>query len=211
MLGFTDGASITTVDAPDTIVGTIANDPSGIQSVKLRFSKAAGFVTKKKKVRKRVCHKVKGGKKKKCVRKLVTKRVKTRTTLCQAPAGTKNFLVSYVCSKVPWISIGGEGQFRWDIPVALGVGSYTVDVIATDGAGNADTLETGRNHMTFKIITTPSNADSGPGTGTGTTTPTTTTTPVDAPGLRSARDNGAPARRKPWVLAADRLQRAVEM
>jgi DNA-binding beta-propeller fold protein YncE/PKD repeat protein len=180
VLGLSEGASITTLDAPDMIVGTIANDPSGIQNVKLRFTKAAGFVTKKKKVRKLVCHKVKG-RKKKCARKTVTKKVKTSTALCLAPSGTKNYLVSYVCSKAPWISIGGTDQFRWSIPVALSIGSYTVDVIATDGAGNADTLEAGRNHMSFKIIKTPSNSDSGAGTPT--TPPTTTTTaPIDDTG-----------------------------
>jgi DNA-binding beta-propeller fold protein YncE/PKD repeat protein len=180
ILGFNDGASITTVDAPDTIGGTITNDPSGIQSVMLRFTKAAGFVTKKKRVRRRVCHKVKGRKRKKCARKWVTKKVKTTTALCQAPSGTKNYLVSYVCSKAPWMSVGGETQFRWDIPVALGLGTYTVDVIATDGAGNADVLEQGRNHMTFKIVNTPSNSDTG--TGTGTTTTPTTTAPIDDTG-----------------------------
>jgi DNA-binding beta-propeller fold protein YncE len=180
ILGITDGQSITTLDAPELIVGSIANDPSGIKSVTLRFTKAAGFVTKKTKVRKRVCHKIKGRKKKKCVRKWVTKKVTTSTALCQAASGTKAYLVSYVCSKAPWITISGEAQFRWDVPVSLAIGTYTVEVIATDGAGNADALEQGRNRVTFKIVKTPTNSD----TGTGTTTPptTTTTAPIDDTG-----------------------------
>jgi hypothetical protein len=181
VLGFNDGANITTLDAPDMVVGSIANDPSGIKSVALRFSKAAGFQIKKKRVRKRVCHMVKG-RKKKCARRWVTKKVVTSTALCLAATGTKTYLVKYQCSKVPWLSIPGtDGQFRWSIPVVLGIGNYTVDAIATDGAGNADTLEQGRNHMTFKIVKTPTNSDTGTGTGT-TTTPTTTTTPVDDTG-----------------------------
>jgi hypothetical protein len=174
ILGFNDGASITALDAPDTIVGSITSDPSGIKSVVLRFTRAAGFVTKKKRARRRVCHRVKRSKRKKCTRKWVTKRVKTKTPLCLAARSGKHFLVSYQCSKAPWILIGGTDQFRWDIPVALGIGSYTVDVFATDGAGNADTLEAGRNHMTFKIVKTPSNS----GGGSGTITPPTTTTPT---------------------------------
>jgi DNA-binding beta-propeller fold protein YncE/PKD repeat protein len=175
VLGFNDGASITTIDAPDTIAGSIANDPSGIKSVLLRFTKAAGFVTKKNRARKRVCHKVKGRRKKKCARKWVTTKIKTKTPLCQSATATKRFLVSYVCSNAPWISIGGTDQFRWDIPVALGIGTYTVDVYATDGAGNADSLEAGRNHMSFKIVKTPSNSDGGVGT---TTPPTTAPAPI---------------------------------
>jgi hypothetical protein len=94
---------------------------------------------------------------------------------------TTRYLVKYICPRAPWYSIGGTDQFRWEIPVALGIGTYTVDVIATDAAGNADTLEDGRNHMTFKIVKTPSNS----GGGTTTTPSAPTTTP-------SIDDTGSP-------------------
>jgi 6-phosphogluconolactonase (cycloisomerase 2 family)/PKD repeat protein len=183
VLGFNDGASITTLDAPTEIVGSITPDPSGIQSVKLRFSKAAGTIFAKKTVRKKVCHtkKVKGKKHRTCKKQKVVVQTKTKVPACLTVSGTKNYLVKYACSKVPWVSIGGDSIFRYDLPVALGIGSYTVDVVAADGAGNTDVLEAGRNHMTFKIIATPSNSG-GDGGDTTTTPTTTTTTPVNDTG-----------------------------
>jgi hypothetical protein len=56
-------------------------------------------------------------------------------------------------------------------------------VIATDGAGNADVLEPGRNQMKFKVVTTPPNSGDGSGdTGGGGTTTTTPTPPVNDTG-----------------------------
>jgi PKD repeat protein len=172
-----EGASIAAIDAPDELVGTISNDPSGIKSVQLRFSKAAGTITKKKTVRKRVCRKVRG--KRKCRRRKVVKKTNTKVPACLTVSGTKTYLVKYVCSKVPWITIQGDSIFRYTLPVVLGTGAYTVDVLATDGSGNADVLEPGRNHVTFKIVRTPTTVDT---TGGGTTTPTTTTPSVDDTG-----------------------------
>ena len=68
-------------------------------------------------------------------------------------------------------------QFRYDLPIALGIGSYTVDVIATDAAGNTDVIEKGRNSLSFKIVKTPANTGTGAGSTTGGTTTGTTTTP----------------------------------
>ncbi|MDX6657240.1 MAG: hypothetical protein QOH62_2033 [Solirubrobacteraceae bacterium] len=182
VLGFTNGSSITTLDAPEDIVGSITPDPSGIKTVRLRFSKAAGTITKTttKTTYKRVCRKVKGKKKKQCSKKKVVKKTKTKVAACLSISPPKNYLVKYVCSKVPWRTIAGDATFRYSLPVALGTGSYTVDVTATDGAGNTDVLEPGRNQMTFKVVATPSNGDGGSG-GT-TTTPTTTTPPIDDTG-----------------------------
>jgi len=179
VLGFTDGASITTLEAPEELVGSVANDPSGVRDVQLRFTKAAGTIRKTKTSYKRTCRKVKG--KKKCKRRKVVKKTNTKVPACLTVSGTKNYLVKYVCSKVPWLTIPADSIFRYSLPVALATGSYTVDAIATDGAGNKDVLEAGRNHMTFKIVTTPSNADSGGGTTT-TPAPTTTTPSVDDTG-----------------------------
>jgi 6-phosphogluconolactonase len=181
VLGFNDGQSLTTLDAPEDLVGTVTPDPSGIQSIALRFSKAAGTIAGKKTVRKKVCRKVKG--KRKCKRKKVVVKTKTKIPACLTVSGTKNYLVKYVCSKVKWVTIAGDATFRYSLPVALGIGSYTLDVIATDGAGNADVLEPGRNQMKFKVVTTPPNSGDGSGdTGGGGTTTTTPTPPVNDTG-----------------------------
>jgi DNA-binding beta-propeller fold protein YncE len=183
LLGINNGASINDIDAPIVFAGSITPDPSGIKSVKLRFSKAAGTVRGKKTVRKKVCHtrKVHGKKRRTCARRKVVVRTKTKVPACQTFSGTHNYLITYRCSKLPWIVIpAADGAFRYDIPVALGIGSYTVDVIATDGAGNSDVLEQGRDSLRFKIVKTPANTGTGAGdTSGGTTTgPTTTPPPV---------------------------------
>jgi 6-phosphogluconolactonase (cycloisomerase 2 family) len=195
ILGVSDKASINTVDAPEEIVGVVTPDPSGIKEIRLRFAKAGGTITKRTVKTRRVCRKVKG--KRKCRRKPVykktCKKVKgkrrchrkkvvkdTKVSACLTISGTKNYLVKYDCSKVPWITVGGDTTFRYSLPVALGTGSYTVEVLATDGAGNSDLLERGRNDLVFQIVNTPSN--SGDGTGVGTGTGGGTTTPVDDTG-----------------------------
>jgi hypothetical protein len=183
-LGVNDGQSIAVIDAPTEIVGSITPDPSGIQSVKLRFKKAAGTIAVKKTVRKRVCRtkKVKGKKRRVCQTKKVVKKTSTKVPACLTVSGTKNYLVKYVCSKVPWVTIPGDTVFRFALPVALGTGSYTVEALAVDGAGNSDVPEQGRNVLSFKVINTPSNAG---GDGSGTTTSpggTTTTPPVNDTG-----------------------------
>jgi len=177
VLGFNNGAIINDVDAPTELVGSITPDPSGIKQVKLQFSKAAGTVRQKKTVRKKVCRtrRVHGKKRRICARRKVVVKTKKKLPACLTVSGTHNYLVKYLCSRVPWITIPGGSTFRYDLPVALGVGSYTVKVIAVDGAGNADVLESGRNAMTFKVVKTPSDTGTGSG-GDGTTTPPTTTT-----------------------------------
>jgi 6-phosphogluconolactonase (cycloisomerase 2 family) len=173
VLGFTNGASIAAIDAPEEIVGSIGNDPSGIQQVELRFSKAAGTIFKKKTTYKRTCRRVHG--KKRCKRRKIVKKTNTKVPACLTVSGKKSYLVKYVCSKVPWVTIPGDSIFRYTLPVVLGIGSYSVEAIAMDGAGNKDVLEAGRNRMTFKIVKTPTNVDT---TGGGTTTTPTTTTPT---------------------------------
>jgi DNA-binding beta-propeller fold protein YncE/PKD repeat protein len=179
VLGLTNGASITTLDAPTEIVGILPPDFSGIKTLRLRFKKAAGTIAVKKTTYKKKCTRVKG--KRKCKKAKVVTTTKTKVPACLSISGTKNYLVKYLCSKVKYLTLPGESPFRYSLPVALGTGSYTVEVIAVDGAGNTDVLEDGRNHLTFTITKTPSNSGGGGG---GTTTPTTptTTTPVDDTG-----------------------------
>ncbi|TML06455.1 MAG: PKD domain-containing protein [Actinobacteria bacterium] len=185
VLGVSDGASINDLDAPTELVGSITPDPSGIQGVKLQFSKAAGTMRAKKTVRKKVCHtrKVHGKRRRTCKRKAVVVRTKTKVPACQTVSGTHNYLVTYACSKVPWITVpSGDGAFRYDLPIALGIGSYSIDAIATDGAGNSDVLVEGRNSVSFKIVKTPANTGTGSGTGGTTTGPTTNPPPVNDTG-----------------------------
>jgi PKD repeat protein len=184
VLGFNDGATINDVDAPTELVGSITPDPSGIQSVRVRFTKAAGTIRQKKTVRKKVCRtrKVHGKKRRTCKRRRVVVKTNTKVPACLTVSGNHNYLVTYVCSKVPWVTIAGETTFRYDLPVALGVGSYTVDVLATDGAGNSDVLEQGRNAMSFKVIKSQDTTGSSGGTGGTTTTPTTTGPPINDTG-----------------------------
>jgi 6-phosphogluconolactonase (cycloisomerase 2 family) len=199
VLGFSDGASIAVIDAPEDIVGTVTPDPSTIKEIRLRFTKAAGTIVKKTAVTRKVCRKVKGTKrckrrpvyrktckkvhgKRRCTRKKVVKLSGSRIPVCLTVSGTKNYLVRYICSKVPWITLNGDTTFRYSLPVALGVGSYAVDVIAVDGAGNEDVLEPGRNHMTFSIVKTPSNQGGTDTTGGGGGSDSSPTTPIDDTG-----------------------------
>jgi 6-phosphogluconolactonase (cycloisomerase 2 family)/PKD repeat protein len=174
VLGVTNGARINEVDAPTELVGSITPDPSGISAVKLRFQMAAGAIRGKKIVHRKICRiqRVHGKKQKTCKRKKVTIRTTTKVRACKTVSGTKNYLVLFQCSKVPWVTVPApDGTFRYDLPAALGIGSYTLDAIAVDGAGNSDVLEQGRNALSFKIVKTPANSGTGAsGTATGTTT-----------------------------------------
>jgi 6-phosphogluconolactonase (cycloisomerase 2 family)/PKD repeat protein len=189
ILGFNDGASITTIDAPDELVGIVTPDPSGITSIELRFTKSDGTVVKRQVATRRVCHTIRGKKrcakrpiykktcrkvrgKRRCKKTRVVKVIGSKVPMCLTVSGTKNYLVRHECSKVKWIIVPGDTTFRYTLPVALGTGSYTVQAIATDGAGNSDVLETGRNNLTFKVVNTPSNGSSGSDTtGPSATTP----------------------------------------
>jgi hypothetical protein len=146
----------------------------------MRFSKAAGTIRGTKTVRKKVCRtrRVHGKKKRTCARKKVTVRTNTKVPACQTVSGSHNYLVTYQCTKVPWIAIpAANDQFRYDLPIALGLGSYTIQVLATDGAGNSDVIEKGRDSLTFKVVRTPTDTGTGAGDTSGGTTTGTTTTP----------------------------------
>jgi PKD repeat protein len=187
--GVNDGASIAEIDAPDEIGGFITPDPSGIRSVTLKVTKAAGFKMATKLVAVKRCRRVKGSKKKrcsyvkrcrtvkgnkKCARVKTKKKVKTRIAVCDTIAPGKNYFVRKTCADVAPISIGGDVTFRYSYPAALGIGTYTLEVLVTDNAGNSDIPEEGRNEFTFKIVNTPSNQGGG-----GTVTPPTSTTPSE--------------------------------
>jgi DNA-binding beta-propeller fold protein YncE/PKD repeat protein len=180
VLGFNDGQSLSTVDAPDEIVGSITPDPSGISQVLMRFTKAAGTIRKKKTTTKKVCRKVHG--KRKCTKKKVTKRTGKKVPACLTVSGTKNYLVKFECSSVKYFAISGDTSFRYSLPIALGSGTYTIEVIAIDGAGNSDVLEKARNDMTLKIVKTSSDSSGGG----------TTTTPSDGGSSTPIDDTGSP-------------------
>jgi hypothetical protein len=157
--------------------------------VKLRFKMTAGTIRAKKTVRKKVCRtrKVHGKKRRTCKRKKVTVRTNTKVPACKTVSGTKNYLVLFQCSKVPWVTVpSANGTFRYDLPVALGIGSYTLEVTAIDGAGNSDVTEKGRNSIAFKVVKTPANT----GTGAGDTSGGTTTGGTSSP--PPVNDTGSP-------------------
>jgi 6-phosphogluconolactonase (cycloisomerase 2 family) len=198
VLGVANGASITTLDAPADVAGSVTPDPSGISVIRLRFSKSAGTLVRKTKPTKLVCRKVRGRTRckrrpiykntckkikgrRRCVRKRVVMVVDSKVPMCLAVSGNKSYLVKYRCAKVPWVTVAAGTIFRYSLPVALGVGSYTIDAVAVDGAGNTDVLADGRNHVTFKVTNTPSNQSTGGGTGTS-ITDSTPVTPIDDTG-----------------------------
>jgi DNA-binding beta-propeller fold protein YncE len=183
VLGLGDGSNIQEIDAPDELGGIITSDPSSIKSVMLRFTKAAGFKTVQKVKRVKRCRKVrrKGSRKTKRVCRRVKKKIKakTRIALCDTISPGKSYFVRKVCQDVAYVSIGGDATFRYSLPVALGIGVYTVDVLVTDNAGNTDVLEQGRNELTFKVVKTASNQSGG---GTVTSPTTTPSQPIDDTG-----------------------------
>jgi DNA-binding beta-propeller fold protein YncE len=193
LVGFTNGQSITTLDAPTEIAGFVTPDPSGIRSIQLRFTKAAGTAIVKKPVKKKAkkkSSKKKSSKKKPAHRSAKKKKKKKKKPVKKKPAAVskvpmcmtvvpgKNFLVKVVCSKAKFFPVGNDVTFRYSLPLALGIGSYTVDVIAIDGAGNSDVIEDGRSHLTFKVIATPSNSGDGGGSVPTTPTPAKPSTPI---------------------------------
>jgi 6-phosphogluconolactonase (cycloisomerase 2 family)/PKD repeat protein len=197
ILGINNGASISTVDAPDNLVGEVTPDPAGIAQILLRFTKADGTITTRRVATRRVCTKRHG--KKRCRRLPVYRKscrrahgrrrctkhklikVLSRDPACLTVSGAKNYLVRYRCAKVPWVSVPSGEVFRYELPVTLGVGSYTVEALATDGAGNSDVLEDGRNRVVFKINKTSSNQGAD-GTGTDISPGTTTSPPINDTG-----------------------------
>jgi 6-phosphogluconolactonase (cycloisomerase 2 family)/PKD repeat protein len=182
VLGFNDGQSLQTIDAPDDLVGTISPDPSGTKQVLMRFTKAAGTIRRTQIKTRRVCRKVHG--KRRCTKKKVKARTGKKVPACLTVSGNKSYLVRYECSAVQYFVIQGDTSFRYSLPVVLGIGSYRIQVIAIDGAGNSDVLEKGRNDMTLNIVKTSSN-DSGTGG--------TTTTPSDGGGSSTPiTDTGSP-------------------
>jgi hypothetical protein len=166
-------------------VGSITPDPSGISQVLLRFTKDAGTkkVVVKKPAKKKKSTKKKKKKKKRSAssakkKKKKKKKPKPKTTLvhmCATLVPNQNYLATKPCSQVKFIAIQAADAtvFRYELPLALGTGAYTVEVVATDGAGNTDVLVPGRNQMRFKVIPTASNSgtDTGPPTDTGTAPP----------------------------------------
>jgi PKD repeat protein len=185
VLGLNDGSSISEIDAPTVLAGSITPDPSGIQVVRMRLAKAAGTIRATRTIRKQVCRtrRLHGRKRHTCKLKKVVVRTKTKVPACQTVSGTHNYLVTYACSRLPWITVSsGDGQFRYDLPVALGIGSYTVQVIATDAAGNSDVIQSGRNSISFKVVKTPANTGTGAGDNSGGTTTATPPPPLNDTG-----------------------------
>jgi hypothetical protein len=139
---------------PKKLSGTVDFDPSQTDHVDLRLMRKT-TVTVKKVVKRKVwvAKKVHG----KRVRKRVTKRV-TRNVKQPGCVGwnvntsTWKLLKKCDASIAPRFRADGAEVWSYAFLNALPTGGYTVDALATDGAGNTDsTPEVGRNRVTFTV------------------------------------------------------------
>jgi DNA-binding beta-propeller fold protein YncE len=150
-----NGANYSIEGAPSQFVGTVSPDFSGLASVRIRLVRPIKATTKPKTKRKKTTSK-KAKQKKATSKKPKRKTKKKKKTKpaplaqCQALVAPHLVFVKRACKTAPYIQLPKESPFIFDLPI-LPVGTYQLNVLATDGAGNSDTLEVGRNQFTFKI------------------------------------------------------------
>jgi DNA-binding beta-propeller fold protein YncE len=147
-----DGANYSLDGAPLQVVGTVSNDPSGIAKIDMLFARltsAAKTVKVKVPIKAKEKRKTRGtsAKKKKKKYRIVLKHIPAK---CQV-LSPNGFGDDVNCSSGRYFTFSHDAPFVYEIPGTLSAGSYTLKVIATDGAGNVDTLEQGRNQLTFKV------------------------------------------------------------
>ena len=72
---------------------------------------------------------------------------------CEAFNATRRKWLAARCgvAAAPLFSIGRTPTFSYLMPARLARGRYTVDVVATDGAGNQDPPAPGRNRIVFRV------------------------------------------------------------
>lgn len=154
-IGFPAQAQAFTSNArPTKLKGTVDFDPSLTDHVDLRLMRQNMVTVKIYKKRKVwVTRKVRGKK----VRKRVVKRIprKVKKAVCY---GWSDSLGDFKSMKkcdpttAPTFKADGAEVWSYDFLRALVPGSYTLDAIAVDGAGNPDsTMELGRNRVTFTV------------------------------------------------------------
>jgi hypothetical protein len=138
---------------PTKFSGTVDFDPSQTDFVNLRLMRQRTVKVTKYKVRKVWTTKRVHGKK---VRKRVKKRVayKVKKIVCSSWSDANSaFKTLKKCdaSNAAKFKAAGAEAWTYDFTSALPSGSYTLDALAVDGAGNVDPVELGRNRVTFKV------------------------------------------------------------
>jgi hypothetical protein len=148
------GQSFTKATAPKLFKGTVDFDPTQTDSVRLRLMRQATVTRYKiKKRRVTVKRKVRG----KTVRKKVVKKIRKpyKAKACfywSVSTSTWKSLKRCDASTAPTWKADGADEWSYEFLNALPTGSYTVDALAKDGAGNVDAVpEIGRNRVTFKV------------------------------------------------------------
>jgi hypothetical protein len=139
---------------PNKLSGTVDFDPSQTDHVDVRLMRKTTVTVKKVVKRKVWVTKKTHGKR---VRKRVTKRVarNVRQPGCvgwNVKTSTWKLLKKCDASLAPSFRADGAEVWSYSFLNALPTGAYTVDALATDGAGNTDsTPEVGRNRVTFTV------------------------------------------------------------
>jgi hypothetical protein len=139
---------------PRLMKGTVDFDPSQVDHVDIRLMRQTTITTYKlKKKRVTVKKKVHG----RTVRKRVTKKVRVpvKKQGCQGwNVATSEWRLLKRCdaSLAGKFRADGADVWQYEFLQALPPGSYTLDALAVDGAGNVDQApEIGRNRVTFKV------------------------------------------------------------
>jgi hypothetical protein len=70
---------------------------------------------------------------------------------CWLYSGRRERFLRRACGKRYAFKIGEDAAWSYLLPERLGRGRYVLDVIATDRAGNRDTLARGRNRIVFHV------------------------------------------------------------
>ena len=70
---------------------------------------------------------------------------------CFAFSGSKGRFVRIRCGRHPRFSVGDRSAVSFLLPARLKTGRYVLDVVATDRAGNRETLARGSNRVVFRV------------------------------------------------------------
>jgi hypothetical protein len=150
----TQGRAFAKSERPRVLSGTVDFDPSQIDQVNIRLLRqttvTASRFTKKRVTVKRRLHG-------KLVRKKVTKRVRVRykKKAClywSVSTSTWKTLKKCDITTAPLFKADGDEAWSFEFLQGMPAGSYTLDALARDGAGNVDAVpEAGRNRVTFSV------------------------------------------------------------
>jgi hypothetical protein len=72
---------------------------------------------------------------------------------CQAYSGARERWVTRTCwHNARWFSVGDRESWSYLLPARPGRGRYTLDVRATDKAGNTSSLKRGISRVVFRVL-----------------------------------------------------------